>query len=115
MSRLTRRSLPAAPATISCRAGSIALHGRHQGAPNSTTTGTLLASTSSAKVASVTSSTRRLYGRGSSARCLARPSYDRRMAATLPRNSDLADQLELLADLSEILGEQSFRVLAYRR
>lgn len=33
----------------------------------------------------------------------------------LPANSDLADQLDLLADLSEILGEQSFRVLAYRR
>jgi DNA polymerase (family 10) len=37
------------------------------------------------------------------------------MVATLPRNSDLADRLELLADLSEILGEQSFRVAAYRR
>jgi DNA polymerase (family X) len=37
------------------------------------------------------------------------------MAATLPRNGDVADQLDLLADLSEILGEQSFRVLAYRR
>jgi DNA polymerase (family X) len=35
--------------------------------------------------------------------------------AALPRNDELADQLELLADLSEILGEQSFRVLAYRR
>ena len=34
---------------------------------------------------------------------------------TLPGNGALADQLELLADLSEILGEQSFRVLAYRR
>ena len=37
------------------------------------------------------------------------------MARTLPRNSDLADQLDLLADLLEIEGEQSFRVLAYRR
>ena len=37
------------------------------------------------------------------------------MAATLPRNEDLADRFELLADLSEILGEQSFRVAAYRR
>jgi DNA polymerase (family 10) len=37
------------------------------------------------------------------------------MAQTLPRNEDLADRLELLADLSEILGEQSFRVAAYRR
>jgi DNA polymerase (family 10) len=33
----------------------------------------------------------------------------------LPRNSDVAEQLELLADLLEIEGEQSFRVLAYRR
>ena len=37
------------------------------------------------------------------------------MAATLPRNEELADQLELLADLSELEGEDSFRVLAYRR
>ncbi|HET8743281.1 MAG TPA: DNA polymerase/3'-5' exonuclease PolX [Gaiella sp.] len=33
----------------------------------------------------------------------------------LPRNSDVADALEDLADVSEILGEQGFRVLAYRR
>jgi DNA polymerase (family 10) len=33
----------------------------------------------------------------------------------LPRNTDVADQLDELADLSEILGEQGFRVLAYRR
>jgi len=33
----------------------------------------------------------------------------------LPRNSDVADQLELLADLLELEGEASFRVLAYRR
>jgi DNA polymerase (family 10) len=37
------------------------------------------------------------------------------MVAALPRNGDLADRFELLADLSEILGEQSFRVAAYRR
>ena len=37
------------------------------------------------------------------------------MSATLPRNDELADQLELLADLSELEGEDSFRVLAYRR
>ncbi len=37
------------------------------------------------------------------------------MASTLPRNDELADQLELLADLSELEGEDSFRVLAYRR
>lgn len=37
------------------------------------------------------------------------------MARTLPRNGEIADQLELLADISEILGEESFRVLAYRR
>jgi DNA polymerase (family X) len=37
------------------------------------------------------------------------------MARTLPRNVDVADQLELLADLLEIEGEASFRVLAYRK
>jgi DNA polymerase (family X) len=37
------------------------------------------------------------------------------MPKTLPRNADLADQLDLLADLSEILEEQSFKVVAYRR
>jgi len=37
------------------------------------------------------------------------------MVAVLPRNGDLADRFEQLADLSEILGEQSFRVAAYRR
>jgi DNA polymerase (family 10) len=41
--------------------------------------------------------------------------YHRRVAQSLPPNAELADQLELLADLSEILGEQGFRVLAYRR
>jgi DNA polymerase (family 10) len=39
----------------------------------------------------------------------------RQVSATLPRNDELADQLELLADLSELEGEDSFRVLAYRR
>ena len=37
------------------------------------------------------------------------------MAPALLRNSDLADLFDQLADLSEILGEQSFRVAAYRR
>src|SRR2546421_106878 len=37
------------------------------------------------------------------------------MAKTLPRNNDVAEQLELLADLLELEGEASFRVLAYRR
>jgi DNA polymerase (family X) len=37
------------------------------------------------------------------------------MARALPRNVDVADQLDLLADLLEIEGEASFRVLAYRR
>ena len=41
--------------------------------------------------------------------------YHRGMAKALPRNAELADQLDLLADLSEILGEQSFKVIAYRR
>jgi len=37
------------------------------------------------------------------------------VATTLPRNQDVAEQLELLADLLEIEGEAAFRVLAYRR
>src|SRR5919199_595485 len=37
------------------------------------------------------------------------------MAKALPRNIDVAEQLELLADLLELEGEASFRVLAYRR
>jgi len=37
------------------------------------------------------------------------------MPQTLPRNAELADQLDLLADLSEILDEESFKVIAYRR
>jgi DNA polymerase (family X) len=37
------------------------------------------------------------------------------MAKTLPRNSDVADRLELLADVLEIEGQAAFRVLAYRR
>ena len=37
------------------------------------------------------------------------------MPEALPRNAELADQLDLLADLSELLGEQGFRVVAYRR
>jgi len=37
------------------------------------------------------------------------------VAKTLPRNTDVADQFELLADLLELEGAESFRVLAYRR
>jgi DNA polymerase (family 10) len=37
------------------------------------------------------------------------------MAATLPRNAEVADQLDLLGDLLELEGEQAFRVVAYRR
>ena len=37
------------------------------------------------------------------------------MTGALPRNVDVAEQLELLADLLELEGEASFRVLAYRR
>lgn len=33
----------------------------------------------------------------------------------IPRNSDVADALDELADVSEVLGEQGFRVIAYRR
>jgi DNA polymerase (family 10) len=35
--------------------------------------------------------------------------------ATLPRNGEVAEQFELLADLLELEGAESFRVLAYRR
>ena len=37
------------------------------------------------------------------------------MAQTLPRNVDVAAQLELLADILELEGEAGFRVVAYRR
>jgi DNA polymerase (family X) len=37
------------------------------------------------------------------------------MATTLPRNAEVADQFDLLADLLEIEGAESFRVIAYRR
>jgi DNA polymerase (family X) len=37
------------------------------------------------------------------------------MAATLPKNAEVAEQFDLLADLLELDGEQQFRVLAYRR
>ncbi|HEY3550757.1 MAG TPA: DNA polymerase/3'-5' exonuclease PolX [Gaiellaceae bacterium] len=35
--------------------------------------------------------------------------------AELPRNSDVADQIDLLADLLELEGKDTFRVVAYRR
>jgi DNA polymerase (family 10) len=41
--------------------------------------------------------------------------YIHDVVGALPRNVDLAEQLELLADLLELEGEASFRVLAYRR
>jgi len=41
--------------------------------------------------------------------------YIQCVAGALPRNADVAEQLELLADLLELEGEASFRVLAYRR
>jgi DNA polymerase (family X) len=37
------------------------------------------------------------------------------VAAQLPKNAELAEQFELLADLLELEGAESFRVLAYRR
>jgi DNA polymerase (family X) len=37
------------------------------------------------------------------------------MGASLPRNAEVADQFELLADLLELEGAESFRVIAYRR
>src|SRR5512146_1809034 len=83
----------------SSRAGSIALHGPHQGAQKSTTTGCPAASTSSANVASVTSRTGPIIA----------------AVATLPRNDVLAEQFDLLADLMELEGADSFRLGAYRK
>jgi DNA polymerase (family 10) len=37
------------------------------------------------------------------------------VAAQLPKNAELAEQFDLLADLLELEGAESFRVLAYRR
>jgi DNA polymerase (family 10) len=37
------------------------------------------------------------------------------LVAALPRNAEVADQFDLLADLLELEGAESFRVLAYRR
>jgi DNA polymerase (family 10) len=37
------------------------------------------------------------------------------VSKSLPRNADVADQFDLLADLLELEGAESFRVLAYRR
>ena len=37
------------------------------------------------------------------------------MPKALPRNADVAEQLELLADILELEGEAAYRVLAYRR
>jgi len=37
------------------------------------------------------------------------------VAVILPRNPEVAEQFDLLADLLELEGEQQFRVLAYRR
>jgi DNA polymerase (family 10) len=44
-----------------------------------------------------------------------RVTRSRRLVGVMPRNVDVAEQLELLADLLELEGEASFRVLAYRR
>src|SRR6266511_4339593 len=37
------------------------------------------------------------------------------VASTLPRNQDIADQFDTLADLLELEGQDTFRVIAYRR
>src|SRR5947209_2899863 len=83
----------------SSRAGSIALHGPHHGAQKSTTTGCEAASTSSANVASVTSRMPPMIA----------------AVTTLPRNDVLAEQFDLLADLMELEGADSFRIGAYRK
>src|SRR5436309_15830051 len=48
-------------------------------------------------------------------RRVSRRPYHRDVATTLPRNADVAEQFDLLADLLELEGEEAFRVLAYRR
>src|SRR4051812_13969596 len=63
--------------------------------------------------------------RGSRARCTSagrplRSARSRRLhmiglVAALPGNAEVADQFDLLADLLELEGAESFRVLAYRR
>src|SRR6476646_7235311 len=83
----------------SARAGSIALHGPHHGAQKSTTTVRSAASTSSANVASVTSRMPPIIA----------------TMATLPRNDVLAEQFDLIADLMELEGADSFRIGAYRK
>src|SRR6185437_7135371 len=42
------------------------------------------------------------------------PAYDRRVAE-LPRIADIAEQIDLLGDLLELEGKDTFRVVAYRR
>jgi DNA polymerase (family X) len=37
------------------------------------------------------------------------------VAGTLPRNAEIADQFDLLADLLELEGSDAYQVLAYRR
>jgi DNA polymerase (family X) len=37
------------------------------------------------------------------------------MASTLPKNAEIADQFDLLADLLELDGSETYQVLAYRR
>src|SRR5262249_58596174 len=37
------------------------------------------------------------------------------VAKTLPRNADVAEQLELLSDILELEGEAAYRLLAYPR
>ena len=83
----------------SSSAGSIALHGPHHGAQKSTMTGSSAASTSSANVASVTSRMPPMIAD----------------MTVLPRNDHLAEQFDLLADLMELEGADSFRIGAYRK
>ena len=78
-----------------------------------TTRSRSVSSTSPSALIMASRFSRSLYvGRQRTARGIAVSSRD---AKTLPRNAALADQLDLLADLSEILDEESFKVIAYRR
>ena len=59
---------------------------------------------------------RSLYvGRQTTALSTLREATYHRLIATLPRNADVADHFDLLADLLELEGADAFRVIAYRR
>ncbi len=75
MSTPAKATRPAVSRSRSSRIGRIALHGRHHGAQKSTTTGRSERSTASSKSPEVTSRTRPIYKRPSSARSRSRGTF----------------------------------------